>query len=78
LFASDICLVWLLAVMMVCSVYACLLIVCYVYLPALDSNDTESIEEGKLFDYQGGEQGQADQGKPSKLVAYVIPVLLIA
>jgi hypothetical protein len=41
-------------------------------------NDTESIEEEKIFGYQGEDQGQADQGKPSKLVAYLIPVLLIA
>jgi hypothetical protein len=35
------------------------------YLSALGSNYTESIEEGKVFDYQGEDQGQADQGKPS-------------
>jgi hypothetical protein len=35
----------------------------------LDSNDTKSIEEGEIFDYQGEDQGQADQGKPSKLDA---------
>jgi hypothetical protein len=52
---------------------------CHYYLSALDSNDTESIEEGKVFEYQEEEdQGQATQGKPSKLVAYLIPVLLIA
>jgi hypothetical protein len=34
-------------------------------LSALDSNDTESIEEGKVYGYQGEDQGQADQGKPS-------------
>jgi hypothetical protein len=51
---------------------------CCYYLSALDSNDTESIEEEKVFGYQGEDQGQADQGKPSKLVAYLIPVLLIA
>jgi hypothetical protein len=48
------------------------------YLSALGSNNTESIEEGKVFRYQGEDQGQADQGKPSKLVSYLIPVLLIA
>jgi hypothetical protein len=52
--------------MMVCSVYACLLIVCYIYLSALDSNDTESTEEGEDFEYQEEkDQGQATQGKPS-------------
>jgi hypothetical protein len=53
-----------------------LLIVCY-YLPALDSNDTESTEEGEVFDYQREDQGQANQGKPSKLVASLILVLLM-
>jgi hypothetical protein len=47
------------------------------YLPALDSNDTECTEEGEVFEYQGEDQGQADQGKPSKLVASLILVLLI-
>jgi hypothetical protein len=45
-------------------------------LPALDSNDTECTEEGKVFEYQEEDQGQTDQGKPSKLVAYLILVLL--
>jgi hypothetical protein len=44
----------------------------------LDSNDTESIEEGKVFGYQGEDKGQDDQGKPSKLDSYPILVLLIA
>jgi hypothetical protein len=35
------------------------------YLSALDSNDAECTEEGKVFEYQGEDQGQADQGKPS-------------
>jgi hypothetical protein len=34
--------------------------------------------EGEIFEYQGDDQEQAEQGKPSKLVAYLIPVLLIA
>jgi hypothetical protein len=55
-----------------------LLIVCYFFLSALDSNDTESIEEGKVSGYQGEDQGQATQGKPSKFFAYLIPILLIA
>jgi hypothetical protein len=48
------------------------------YLPALDSNDTECTEEGEVFEYQGEDQGQANQGNPSKLVAYLILILLIA
>jgi hypothetical protein len=45
----------------------------------LDSNDNECTEEGEVFEYQEEEdQGQAEQGKPSKLVAYLILVLLIA
>jgi hypothetical protein len=52
---------------------------CRYYLPALDSNDTECTEEGEDFEYQEEEdQGQADQGKSSILVAYLILVLLIA
>jgi hypothetical protein len=43
------------------------------YLPALDSNDTECTEEGGVFEYQEEDQGQADQGKPSKLVASLNP-----
>jgi hypothetical protein len=48
------------------------------FSPAIDSNDIECTEEGEVLDYQEEDQGQADQGKPSKLVAYLIPVLLIA
>jgi hypothetical protein len=45
---------------------------------AIESND-ECVEEGEIFEYQEeGDQGQATQGKPSKLVAYLIPILLIA
>jgi hypothetical protein len=45
----------------------------------LDSNATECTEEGEVFEYQEEEdQGQANQGKPSKLVAYLIPILLVA
>jgi hypothetical protein len=44
-----------------------------VILPALDSNDTECAEEGEVFEYQEEEdQGQANQGKPSILDAYLI------
>jgi hypothetical protein len=43
----------------------------------LDSNDTGCAEDGEIFEYQEEDQGQADQGKPSKLVASLIPVLLM-
>jgi hypothetical protein len=44
--------------------HGCLL--CVVVLsPAIDSND-ESAEDGEVFEYQEeGDQGQANQGKPS-------------
>jgi hypothetical protein len=46
-------------------VYSCLLIVCY-SLPAIESNDVECTEEGKVFEYQEEkDKGQANQGKPS-------------
>jgi hypothetical protein len=54
-----------------------MLICCYC-LSALDPNDTESTKEGEVFGYQGEDLGQAEKGKPSKLVAYLILVLLIA
>jgi hypothetical protein len=47
-------------------------------LSALDSNDVGFSEEGEVFEHQEEDQGPANQGKPSKLVAYLIPVLLIA
>jgi hypothetical protein len=43
----------------------------------LDSKDTKSTEEGEVFDYQGEDQGQANQGKPSKLDSYLILGLLL-
>jgi hypothetical protein len=61
----------------VCSVNACMLICCHC-LSALDSNDTKSTEEGKIFEYQEEDQGQAKKGKPSKILAYLILILLIA
>jgi hypothetical protein len=47
-------------------------------LSALDSNDAGFSEEGEVFEYQEEDQGQADQGKPSKLVASLIPVFTYA
>jgi hypothetical protein len=58
----------------VCCLYA---YICYC-LSALDSNDIRYSKEGGVFDYQGEDQGQAEEGKPSKLVAYLIPVLYLA
>jgi hypothetical protein len=49
------------------------------FLPTIESNDDECTEEGEVYEYQEEEdQGLANQGKPSKLVAYLIPDLLIA
>jgi hypothetical protein len=40
---------------------------CYIF-PAIDSNE-ECAEEGEVFEYQEeGDQGQANQGKPSILM----------
>jgi hypothetical protein len=51
----------------------------YFTLSVLDSSDTGCFKEGKIFEYQEEEdQGQANQVKPSKLVAYPILVLLTA
>jgi hypothetical protein len=44
----------------------------------LDSNDTGYSEEGEIFKYQEEDKGQAEQGKPSKLIASLILALLIA
>jgi antibiotic biosynthesis monooxygenase (ABM) superfamily enzyme len=77
LFVSDTNWCGLFAVIMVCSVYTCLLIGCY-FLPAIESNDVECTEEGEVFEYQVEEdQGQANQGKPSILDAYLNPIHLL-
>jgi hypothetical protein len=56
--------------------HVCLL--CAITFSAIESND-ECAEKGEVYEYQEEEdQGQATQGKPSKLVAYLILVLLIA
>jgi hypothetical protein len=54
-----------------------LVYLCRYYLSALDSNDTKSIEEGKVFGYQGEDQGQAEKGKPSILDTYLNPIHLL-
>jgi hypothetical protein len=61
-----------------CVNYLCLCAYCVNLLSALDSNDAGFSEEGEVFEYQEEYQGQADQVKPSKLVAFLILVLLIA
>jgi hypothetical protein len=45
----------------------------------IESNDTECTEEGEVYEYQEEEdQGQANQGKPSILDAYLILFTYIA
>jgi hypothetical protein len=39
---------------------------------------TPSVPRKGVFEYQEEDQGQANQGKPSKLVVYLILVLIIA
>jgi hypothetical protein len=56
-----------------------LLIVGYFFLSVIESNDTECTEEGEVYEYQEEEdQGQANQGKPSILDAYLILFTYIA
>jgi hypothetical protein len=44
---------------------------CVIAIPAIESND-ECAEEGEVYEYQEEEdQGQASQGKPSILDAYL-------
>jgi hypothetical protein len=61
-----------------CVAFVCLHAYIFYYLPALDLNDTECTEEGEVFEYQDEDQGQAERGKPSKLVVSLILVLLTA
>jgi hypothetical protein len=52
-----------LRVIHVCMNAYCVCVV--VYFPAIESND-DCAEEGEVFEYQEeGDQGQANQGKPS-------------
>jgi hypothetical protein len=49
--------------------HVCLL--CIIIFPAIESNE-ECAEDGEVFEYQEEEdQGQATQGKPSILDAYL-------
>jgi hypothetical protein len=69
MFVSDTLWLW----WCLCLVYACLLIICYFFLSAIESNDTEYTKEGEVYEYQEEEdQGQANQGKPSILDTYLI------
>jgi hypothetical protein len=61
----------------VCGLFVQVCLFCYL-LPTLDSNDTRFSKRVEIFEYQEEDQGQADQGKPSKLDSYLILVLLIA
>jgi hypothetical protein len=56
--------------------HACLLLL--FLLPAIESNDTECNEEGEVYEYQEEEdQGLANQGKTSKLDAYLNPIYIL-
>jgi hypothetical protein len=79
LFGEIACLFLILVWWGMCAVMVCVLSVClhaYILLclPALDSNDAECTKDGEVFEYRGEDQGQADQGKPSELVASLILV----
>jgi hypothetical protein len=67
MFASDTqclsCVMLALRVILVCMNAYCVCVV--VYFPAIESND-DCAKEGEIFEYQEeGDQGQANQGKPS-------------
>jgi hypothetical protein len=54
-------------------------IVYFHYFAALDTNVSgEEEEEEEFEEFEEQDQGQAEQGKPSNLVAYLILILLIA
>jgi hypothetical protein len=49
-------------------------LLCVIVFPAIESNE-ECTEKGEVFEYQEEEvQGLANQGKPSKLDAYLNPI----
>jgi hypothetical protein len=52
--------------------------VCLHFISTTIDPTVEVFEEEGNFEEFEEDQGQAIQGKPSKLVAYMIPVLLIA
>jgi hypothetical protein len=45
---------------MMCVAYSCLHAYICCYLPMLDSNDNEGIEDGEIFQYYEEDQGQAE------------------
>jgi hypothetical protein len=50
---------------------------CVIIILVIESNE-ECTEEGEVFEYQEEEdQGLANQGNPSKLDAYLNPILLL-
>jgi hypothetical protein len=59
--------------------YVCMFAYCLLsLLPVIESNDTECTEESEVYDYQEEEDhGQANQGKPSILDAYLNPIHLL-
>jgi hypothetical protein len=76
LFVSDTCWCGLYAAMMCVNLVCLHAYVCYC-LSVLDSNDPMCTEEGEIFEYQEDEdQVHANQGNPSKLVAFLFLVLL--
>jgi Ca2+/H+ antiporter len=82
-FRKIICLFLILAwcelfVVVMCVAYICLHAYIVIILPTLDAKDTECTKEGEVFEYQEEDQGHADQGKPSNLIAYLILILIIA
>jgi hypothetical protein len=58
-----------------CVVYVCMYAYSVFFIfPVIESNE-ECVEEGEVFEYQEEEdQGLANQGKPSKLDAYLNPI----
>jgi hypothetical protein len=71
LFASGTQMLELCVMVRVDYMYAWILIVVSSFLfPAIESND-DCAEEGEVFEYQeDGDQGQANQGKPSTCCIY--------
>jgi hypothetical protein len=62
----------------VCDLCMPIYLFVHYFFSVIESNE-ECTEEGEVYEHQDEEdQGQANQGKPSKIVAYLIPILLIA
>jgi hypothetical protein len=57
--------------------YAWVFTLCYYFFPTIESNE-ECTEEGEVYEYQEeGDQGQANQGKPSILLHIWILITLL-